>query len=311
MEFLTLLWSEVITKPMTNSLLVLYAVLGQNLGIAIIAFTVIVRGLTYPLVVRQLRQMKRMQSLQPRIKDINEKYKNNPQLRGQEVMKLYREMGVNPVGCLGPLVIQMPIFIGLFWAINGVLPFTPENLASLSSKLYGWLPFLDSIVPVNRGFVGLDLALDPMRAGSVLGFVLVALSGISMYVQQKMSQMPSPDPAQQSTQRMMLFMFPVMFGMFSLFFPLGLVIYWVASTLIGIVMQYFVSGWGGLRSQDEPVAARPVSRLGPTLSGALPDKEEGDGRPEPRPHSEDRGGSDRARNPRTRRRPRRNRGRRP
>ena len=311
MEFLTLLWTEAITKPMTNSLLVLYAVLGQNLGIAIIAFTIIVRGLTYPLVVRQLRQMKRMQSLQPRIKDINEKYKNNPQLRGQEVMKLYREMGVNPVGCLGPLVIQMPIFIGLFWAINGVLPFTPENLAGLSSKLYGWLPFLDSIVPVNRGFLGLDLALDPMRAGSILGFVLVALSGISMYVQQKMSQMPSPDPAQQSTQRMMLFMFPVMFGMFSLFFPLGLVIYWVASTLIGIVMQYLVSGWGGLRSQDEPVAARPASRLGPTLGGALPDKEEGDGRPEPRPNSEDSGGGDRAHNPRARRRPRRNRGRRP
>ena len=140
MEFLSLLWSEVITKPMTNSLLLLYVFLGSNLGVAIIAFTVVVRGLTYPLVVRQLRQTRRLQSLQPRIKEINEKYKNNPQLRGQEVMKLYKEMGVNPVGCLGPLVIQMPIFIGLFWAINGVLPFTPENLAGLSSKLYSWLP---------------------------------------------------------------------------------------------------------------------------------------------------------------------------
>ena len=141
MEFLSLLWSEVITKPMTNSLLLLYVFLGSNLGVAIIAFTVVVRGLTYPLVVRQLRQTRRLQSLQPLIKEINEKYKNNPQLRGQEVMKLYKEMGVNPVGCLGPLVIQMPIFIGLFWAINGVLPFTPENLAGLSSKLYSWLPF--------------------------------------------------------------------------------------------------------------------------------------------------------------------------
>ncbi len=313
MELLSLLWNEVITKPMTNSLLVLYAVLGANLGIAIIAFTIIVRGLTYPLVVRQLRQMKRLQSLQPRVREINEKHKNNPQLRGQETMKLYREMGVNPVGCLGPLVIQMPIFIGLFWAINNVLPFTPENLAGLSSKLYGWLPFLDAIVPVNRNFIGLDLALDPMRDGSVLGFTLVGLSGVSMYVQQKMSQVPSTDPSQQSTQRMMLFMFPVMFGMFSLFFPLGLVIYWVASTLIGIVMQYFISGWGGLRSQDQPASPAP-SRLGPSLNLAPPDKEPGDGTPagpEHRPNGQDRGGGDRARNPRTRRRPRRNRGRRP
>ena len=312
MEFLALLWNEVITKPMTNSLLVLYAVLGANLGVAIIAFTIIVRGLTYPLVVRQLRQMKRLQGLQPRVREINEKYKDNPQLRGQETMKLYKEMGVNPVGCLGPLVIQMPIFIGLFWAINNVLPFTPENLAGLSNKLYAWLPFLDTVVPVNRDFIGLDLALDPMRDGSILGFTLVALSGLSMYVQQKMSQVPSGDPAQQSTQRMMLFMFPVMFGMFSLFFPLGLVIYWVASTLIGIVMQYFVSGLGGLRPQTEP-AAPARSRLGPTLTEALPDKEPGDGtadRPEPRSNREDRGGGDRTRNPRTRRRPRRNRGRR-
>ena len=247
MEFLALLWNEVVTRPMTNSLLMLYVLFAQNLGVAIIAFTIVVRGLTYPLVVRQLRSTRRMQELQPRIREINERYKANPQVRGQEVMKLYKEMGVNPVGCLGPLVIQMPVFIGLFWAINNVLPFTPENLAGLSSKLYGWLPFLNTVVPVNRQFLGMDLALEPMRAGNLLGFILVATSGISMFVQQKMSQVPSADPSQMNTQRMMLFMFPVMFGMFSLFFPIGLVIYWVASTGIGIVMQYFITGWGGLR----------------------------------------------------------------
>ena len=310
MELLSLLWNEIITKPMTNSLLVLYVWLGSNLGLSIIAFTIIVRALTYPLVVRQLRQTRKLQGLQPRVKEINERYKNNPQVRGQEVMKLYKEMGVNPVGCLGPLVIQMPIFIGLFWAINGVLPFTPENLAGLSGKLYSWLPFLDTAVPVERNFLGMDLALEPMRVGSILGYTLVALSGLSMFVQQKMSQVASPDPAQQSTQRMMLFMFPVMFGMFSLFFPIGLVIYWVASTLIGIVMQYFVTGWGGLFPQAEQARGAGTPRLGPTLSAALPDKEEGDGGPEPRPVSENSGGSNRTRHPGARRRSRRNRNRR-
>ena len=70
-----------------------------------------------------------------------------------------------------------------------------------------------------------------------------------------MSQVASADPTQQSTQRMMLFMFPVMFGMFSLFFPFGLVVYWVASTLIGIVMQYFVTGWGGLFPQTQSASS--------------------------------------------------------
>ena len=310
MDFLALLWNEVITKPMTNSLLLLYVALGSNLGLGIIAFTVVMRGLTYPLVVSQLRQTRKMQQLQPRIREINEKYKDNSQVRGQEVMKLYKELGVNPIGCLGPMLIQMPIFIGLFWAINNVLPFTPENLADLSGKLYGWLPSLNTVVPVDRQFLGLDLALEPMRSRSLLGFLLVAASGASMWVQQKMTQMPSADPRQESTQRMMLFMFPVMFGMFSLFFPLGLVVYWVASTLIGIVMQYFINGWGGLRKQ--PVAAPAVaSRVSPTLAGAPPEKEQaGDGQSEHRQNGEDGGRSDRARPTRARRRPRRSRGRR-
>ncbi|MCI0821143.1 MAG: membrane protein insertase YidC, partial [Chloroflexi bacterium] len=294
MDFLALLWNEVITKPMTNGLLLLYVVLAGNLGLAIIAFTIVMRVLTYPLVVRQLRQTRRMQQLQPRIKDLNEKYKDNPQVRGQEVMKLYKEMGVNPIGCLGPMVVQMPIFIGLFWTINNVLPFTPEILAGLSGKLYSWLPFLNTVLPVDRLFLGMDLALAPTRAGSLLGYVLVAASGASMFVQQKMTQMPSADPRQESTQRMMLFMFPVMFGMFSLFFPLGLVVYWVASTLIGIAMQYFITGWGGLRKQPVAVGSG-ASRLGPTLTAAPPEKEQADDRePEHRPDSQDGGSSDRA-----------------
>ncbi len=309
MEFLALLWNEVITKPMTNSLLLLYVALGSNLGLGIIAFTIVMRGLTYPLVVRQLRQTRKMQQLQPRIREINEKYKDNSQVRGQEVMKLYKELGVNPIGCLGPMLIQMPIFIGLFWAINNVLPFTPENLAGLSNKLYGWLPFLNTYVPVDRQFLGLDLALEPMRARSLLGFVLVGASGLSMYVQQKMTQMPSADPRQESTQRMMLFMFPLMFGMFSLFFPLGLVIYWVASTLIGIVMQYFITGWGGLRKQP-PAAPAVASRLSPAATAAPPEKEQAvDGASEHPQDRQDGGRSDRARPTRARRRPRRGRGR--
>ncbi|MEK9659730.1 MAG: YidC/Oxa1 family membrane protein insertase [Chloroflexota bacterium] len=324
MEFLSLLWSEVVIRPMTNSLLLLYVLLASNLGLAIIAFTFVMRGLTYPLVVRQLRQTRKMQALQPRVKELNERYKNNPQVRGQEMMKLYREMGVSPIGCLGPMVIQMPIFIGLFWAINNVLPFTPENLAGLSGRLYGWLPHLDAIVPVNSGFLGMDLALEPMRSGSILGYAMVGLSGLTMFLQQKMTQGPSLDPQQASTQRMMLFMFPAMFGMFSLFFPMGLVIYWVASNLIGIVMQYFVTGRGGLTpvpaagsSRQAPPASRSrrPSRMGPTLSGALPPAKEhnGDGATadESDQNGEDGGRSGGTRPPRTRRRPRRGGGRRP
>ena len=312
MEFITLLWNEIITRPMTNSLMVLYVLFAGNLGLSIIAFTIVVRGMTFPLVRRQLRQTRKMQDLQPRIKIINEKYKSDPKLRGSEVMKAYKETGVNPIGCLGPLVIQMPIFIGLFWAINNVLPFTPENLAGLSGKLYSFLPFLNVAVPVDRQFLGMDLALEPTRDKSILAYLLVGISGLSMFVQQKMTQTNTGDPAQMSSQRMMTFMFPVMFGMFSLFFPIGLVIYWVASNLIGIFMQYFITGWGSLRPQPAGLPTPGAgSKLGPTLTGAQPEKEQGDGgEQQHRTDGEDSGRGDRASAPRTRRRPRRGRGRR-
>ncbi|MDE2764817.1 MAG: YidC/Oxa1 family membrane protein insertase [Chloroflexota bacterium] len=311
MEFLGLLWDEAVTKPMTNGLMLLYFLLFSNLGLAIITFTLLVRGATYPLVMRQLRQTRKMQELQPRMRELQERYKDDPQKRGQEVMRLYREMGVSPVGCLGPLVIQMPIFIGLFWAINNVLPFTPENLAGLAERLYGWLPMLDGVVPVERSFLGMDLAIEPARDRTPLGLSLVALSGVTMYVQQKMTQVRSADPTQQSTQRMMLFMFPVMFGMFSLFFPGGLVVYWVVSNLVGITIQTFVTGRRSLIAAI-PFVGREELPEPPPARGAIapPPKEDGDGAPEHREDGEDGGRGDRPGSHGTRRRPRRNRRRR-
>lgn len=311
-DFVVLVWNEVITKPMTNSLLMLYVWLGSNLGLAIIAFTILVRGASYKLIVRQVKQTRKMQDLGPRMRVINERYKNNPQLRQQEIMKAYKEMGLNPIGCLGPMVVQMPIFIGLFWAINFVVPFTPENLAGLAGKLYGWLPVLDTVVPVNRSFLGMDLAVQATQSRNILAFVLVGLSGLTMYVQQKLTQSPSMDPKQAAQQKTMTLMFPIFFGFLSLIFPVGLVLYWVTSNTIGIVMQYFITGRGGFKKAEpaeEQVASG--SRLGPTLTEALPDKELGaDGETTSGTNGQDGGRGDRAGDTRARRRPRRGRGRR-
>ena len=155
-------------------------------------------------------------------------------------MKLYREMGVSPFGCLGPFAVQIPILIGLFMVVRNTVGVTPEGLAGLAMDLYRWLP-LDQIIPVDRNFLWMDLGQpDP-------SFILPILSGVTMWVQQKMSMVANSNPQQQSTQRMMLWMMPIFFVTISTRFFSGVVLYWVASNLIGIVMQYFISGWGGLR----------------------------------------------------------------
>ena len=135
MELFGQIWSSVIVQPMINSLIFLYSVAFSNFGIAIAIFTIAIRGVMMPLTVKQSRQMKAMSALQPKIKEIQAKYSKDKQRQSQETMKLYKEQGVNPIGCLGPMFIQMPIWIGLYQAIIKTVPSTPESLVGLSTNL--------------------------------------------------------------------------------------------------------------------------------------------------------------------------------
>ena len=241
MEVIGDIWNAAIIRPMINSLIVIYAFTFSNFGVTIIFFTILIRVVLVPLTVKQSRQMKAMSALQPKLKEIQEKYKNDRQRASKETMSLYRQQGVNPLGCLGPLFIQFPIWIGLYQSVIQTLPSTPERLADLSRHLYSWLPQVHEVVPLNGQFLWLDLAFpDPSP------IVLPLLVGASMWLMQKMTTMPSGSPTQESTNRMMLWMMPVMFGFFTLNFPSGLALYWIVSNIIGVVIQGFVTGWGPL-----------------------------------------------------------------
>ena len=122
MELFGQIWSGVIVQPMINALVFLYSIAFSNFGIAIAIFTIAIRGVMMPLTVKQSRQMKAMSALQPKIKEIQSRYSNDKQRQSQETMKLYKEQGVNPIGCLGPMFIQMPIWIGLYQAIIKTVP---------------------------------------------------------------------------------------------------------------------------------------------------------------------------------------------
>ena len=230
---------------MINSLALLYQLLFQNFGISIIVFTIVIRVLMIPLTIRQYHQMKKMQLIQPRMKALQEKYKDKSrearQKMSKETMGLYKEIGVNPIGCLGPMFIQMPIWIGLYRAIIRTIPGTPEGLANLSTLLYGWNPGVSS-VPLDSMFFGINLADFVSAAPLPTNFLMPILVGVSMWVMQKMTTVPSTDPRQRQTNQMMLWMMPIMFGVFTFQFPSGLAIYILFSNIVGIVIQYFISG---------------------------------------------------------------------
>ena len=257
MEFFFLLWNEVIIRPMLNTLMVLYVLCFNNMGIAIIVFTILVRLVTMPLTLKQIRQMRRMSQLQPRMKEIQDRYSGDRARVSQETMRLYRESGVSPVGCLGPLIVQMPILIGLFRVLIQTLYTKPEDLVGLSQKLYSWITFvpIHSAAPLNDGFLWLSLG-EPDPSPIIFPLLVAA----STWVQQKMTMTPSPDPRQQSSQNMMLWMIPIFLGFFSLQWPSGLPLYWIVSNVIGVGIQYFITGWGPLfplfpRSTPAPTQA--------------------------------------------------------
>ena len=257
-----LLWNEIIMRPMVNSLALLYDLLFNNFGLSIIVFTLLIRFALIPLTIRQTRQMKSMSGLQPKIKALQEKYKGKSREErsslSRETMKLYKENGVSPIGCLGPFVIQMPIWFGLFRALFKAVPPTPEGMANLNSLLYTWNPARSS-VPLSSDFLGMDLVSLVSSQAPPINILLPVLVGGTMWLTQKTTMSRPTDPRQQSTNQIMLWMLPIMFGFFTFQFPTGLAIYILVSNLAGFVIQYFVTGrrnpFKSLGPADQPVLA--------------------------------------------------------
>ncbi|MBI2857424.1 MAG: membrane protein insertase YidC [Chloroflexi bacterium] len=226
---------------MVNVLVAITNTLWGSFGLAIVVLTVLVRLATLPLTMRQLRSTKAMQSLGPKLKELQKTYAKDKQKLQQETMKLYREAGINPLGCLVPMIVQLPVWIALYQSIIKSLGYTPEDLLGLSRLLYPW-PVVHQAIPLNDKLLWLNLSVPDTL------YVLPVLVGVSMWLQQKMTTQTAADAdaRQQQMNTMMLWMMPVMFAFFTLQFPSGLALYWIAYNIIGIVIQYFATGWGGL-----------------------------------------------------------------
>ena len=237
---------DLILNPFITLLTLLYSILGQNIVLSIVVFTVLVRLAILPLTAQQQRSSKRMQQLQPELKQLQEKHKNDREKLAQEQMALYKEHGVNPFGGCLPLLIQFPILIGLYQAIIFTLAATPFQLLDLSGRFL--LPGLDQMVPLENLWLGMDLSQPPTN-NPQWALALPVLVLVTTWAQSKLTVTPTPpqsssdgrsSQAQAMTQSMTTIM-PLMFGFFSLSFSVGLSIYFVISNVIGII-QYSLMG---------------------------------------------------------------------
>ena len=249
-------WNTLFINPLINSLLLLTNAVGGQFGIAIILFTIILRVATIPFTLRQLQSTKAMQEMQPRMQEIQKKYKD-PKRRQEETLKIYREMGVNPLGCFMPMAIQMLVFIALYRALAFVVGGSPESLVGLSQRVYPW-SYLTRSIPLEQTFLWLELG-KPDKT-----YILPLLVGISTYVQTRLSQTTATTPQQQQQQQMMTWMMPLVLVWITLALPSGVGVYWVVSNVFQVFASYIVYGrrmsWRSLlptAAVSEPRRPRP------------------------------------------------------
>ncbi len=257
------MWDLLIINPMVNILLWIYSLIG-NFGVAIIIFTILIRMVTYPLTIQQMKSAQVQQDFQKSAKwqEVQKKYKDDKQKLQEEQMKLYKEMGVNPLGSCLPTLIQFPIIIGLYQAIIRALAVTPLQLQDLHKHIYSFLDAA-SLIPINNQFLWMDLSQPERLMVPFLSFGIPTLAIIVLvttYLQQKLMTPASGNAGEQGAQMMkaMNLYMPFLMGYLALTFASGLSLYFVTGNLISIV-QYALMGklnWDNLLPSKKAVPAQ-------------------------------------------------------
>ena len=197
-----------ISKPMFVFLTYLYNLLG-NWGWAIVALTIVIRLILFPLTYKGMVSMNKMKALSPKVKELQQKYKDDKQKLNAHMMELYKKHGANPMGGCLPMLLQIPVFFAIYRVLQN----------SVELKGAPWILWIH------------DLAvMDPY-------FILPVLMGISMFIQQKLSPNNFTDPTQEKIMKFL----PLIFTFFFVTFPAGLTLYWFVSNLFSIAQQYYVN----------------------------------------------------------------------
>lgn len=259
------IWDTIIIQPFMNVLLFIYNLVGQNFGIAIILFTILIRVITHPLMVSQIKGTQGMQDLQKNEKwlAVQEKYKNDKEKLAQEQMALYKELGINPFASCLPMIIQLPIIIGLYQVIIQAMANTPYDLLKLVRHIYPGFLDVSKLIPLNNEFLWMNLG-QPERV-NIFGVgvpLLAILVVITTYIQSKLLTPPSANPKDQSAQMtgMMNLYMPIFMGWLAWTLASGLSLYFVVSNLFGI-LQYALLGkanWKSLVPGYKPPAPPEV-----------------------------------------------------
>ncbi len=245
------LFNLIFTYPIFNALMLLYRLIG-DFGVSIIVLTLTVKLILFPLTLQQLKSMKATQALQPQMAEIKKRYPKDQKAQAEATQALYKEYGMNPLfgNCL-PLLIQMPVLFGLFYALSAVLR-SAKTVGDINKLLYPFIPAFTKFPNIDLNwFTFLNSSWHFSLGSPDPTHILPILAALATFVQLRMSQPKTPKtagPTDAMAQQMkiMQLISPAMVLFFGWSYAAGLALYWTISSVFAMFQQYFVSGWGSL-----------------------------------------------------------------
>ncbi|MBU1000548.1 YidC/Oxa1 family membrane protein insertase [Patescibacteria group bacterium] len=262
------IFEKIFLGPVINLLVLIYQGLQAlhvpgALGFAILILTILIRFALWPFMASQIKATKKMAELKPHLDALKQKHKKDKKAFAEAQMALYKEHGINPIGGCLPALVQIPVFFALYQSIINILPGAGGHLDKVNSLLYfSQLKLPETLDP---NFLGLNLGIKPSEFGSHGFFLLlipIVTAGLT-FIQSKMTlpkpikKYPSDSPKESKekegleasmgqVQSQMVYLMPIMIGYFAFSFPTGLALYWNTYTILGIIQQRRISGWGGM-----------------------------------------------------------------
>ena len=239
------IFNVIIIQPLLNLLMVLYSIMPfHDFGLAIIAITIIIRAVLWPLSAKSLHSQKALKALQPEIDKIKKRYKDNPQATQKAMAELYKEKEINPFSSCLPTLLQFPILIGLYWVFvkfkDPAFIQIANNSKSVIAQLYSWtgqIPTVKAIVQADGSLHTSFLGLVNLAKPSI---VLAVLAGATQFIQTKLMTPNKPDDPQQKMMANMVYLFPIITIVISINLPAALPLYWTASTAVAAYQQWLI-----------------------------------------------------------------------
>ncbi len=256
MDFFLNIYNLFVYQPLLNALILFYQYLpGRDLGVAVIALTFFIRVALHPLSVQGIRAQQKMAALQPRIRELQERFKSSKEQQTRALLELYKKEKINPFAGLVPLLIQLPIFIALYHLL------ARRTLSEQGGLLYAFVLNPGTIDPTFLGVINLAEKSIPLALGA----------GLSQFLQSKQASLSSPKAARKegkldfasAMQTQMLYFFPVFTVVIAAQLPAAFGLYWIATNIFSVVQYWFIA-----RARNAQLAGRnpqpvPVTRNSP------------------------------------------------